>query len=112
MQIFLADGRDGTNEPTEGSTRGPRGPKNKRRVDFDDVDASIGHSHRPNEASGPDFVDKVLARLRHTAHTLHPLEPKTASVHCSAALSPTHTSVIKIVVIFISTMTMDLTFYS
>ena len=27
MQIFLADGRDGTNEPTEGSTRGPRGPK-------------------------------------------------------------------------------------
>ena len=28
MQIFLADGRDGTNEPTEGSTRGPRGPKN------------------------------------------------------------------------------------
>ena len=27
MQIFSA-GRDGTNEPTEGSTRGPRGPKN------------------------------------------------------------------------------------
>ena len=74
--------------------------------------ALVTVTHRPNEASGPDFVDKVLARLRHTAHTLHPLEPKTASVHCSAALSPTHTSVIKIVVIFISTMTMDLTFYS
>ena len=27
MQIFLADERDGTNGPTEGSTRGPRGPK-------------------------------------------------------------------------------------
>ena len=35
MQIFLADGRDGTNEPTEGSTRGPRGPK---KVSLDTVD--------------------------------------------------------------------------
>ena len=29
-RFFLRDGRDGTNEPTEGSTRGPRGPKNNR----------------------------------------------------------------------------------
>ena len=28
-RFFLRDGRDGTNEPTEGSTRGPRGPKNR-----------------------------------------------------------------------------------
>ena len=68
--------------------------------------ALVTVTHRPNEASGPDFVDKVLARLRYTAHTLHPLEPKTASV------SPTYTIVSKIVVIFILTMTMDLTNYS
>ena len=27
MQIFIAGGTNGTNEPTEGSTRGPRRPK-------------------------------------------------------------------------------------
>ena len=27
MQIFSAGRTDGTDEPTEGSTRGPRGPK-------------------------------------------------------------------------------------
>ena len=27
IQIFLADGTDGRDGPTEGSTRGPRGPK-------------------------------------------------------------------------------------
>ena len=68
--------------------------------------ALVTVTHRPNEASGPDFVDKVLARLRHTSHTLHPLEPKTASV-----LSPTYTIVSKIVVIFILTMAMDFTNY-
>ena len=31
MQIFLADGTD---EPTEGSTRGPRGPKNQLKYCF------------------------------------------------------------------------------
>ena len=33
MQIFSA-GRDGTNKPTEGSTRGPRGPKKKCNFNF------------------------------------------------------------------------------
>ena len=28
-RFFLQTGRDGTDEPTEGSTRGPRGPKNR-----------------------------------------------------------------------------------
>ena len=34
IQIFLAHGRDGTgrDEPTEGSTRGPRGPKNSNSL--------------------------------------------------------------------------------
>ena len=31
IQIFSAHGRDGTG-PTEGSTRGPRGPKNGAKI--------------------------------------------------------------------------------
>ena len=42
IQIFLADGTDGRDGPTEGSTRGPRGPKKvsltlDRRVSFPEL---------------------------------------------------------------------------
>ena len=37
IQIFIADGWDGRDEPTEGSTRGPRGPKKKKLKNFGDA---------------------------------------------------------------------------
>ena len=44
-------GRDGTNEPTEGSTRGPRGPKN-----FTHKESQMDHLKKQIPTVHDDFV--------------------------------------------------------
>ena len=66
IQIFSADGRDGTG-PTKGSTRGPRGPKNRLCSDRETLIDIL--SERDDDADvnaddgGKQFVLGPLARL-------------------------------------------------